>query len=49
MIRTVEIVKEKGCAVRSLNMLIYNRITKQTVNQLYVFKICQISICYDLK
>ena len=28
--RTVEIIKERSCAVPSLNMLIYNKIIKQT-------------------
>ena len=36
--RTVEIVKERSCAILSLNILMYNKIIKQTAKPVVLFQ-----------
>ena len=47
--RTVEIVKERSCAMPLLDILIYNKIIKQIVKPAVQFRICQALICYSLR
>ena len=49
VLRTGEIIKERSCAIPTLIILIYNKIIKQTVKPLFIFRICQASICYNLR